>query len=157
MGRRGTGVLLVEDDVLVGHGRGCAHGENRAGDRAGAAEDLAHAGPYLLIDVNGWNAGAGPARVFPYPDFIRGRVGSAARLLSERQRREEAPDLLGAVDADAGRAAERRPRVPAAVDAQVRDADAAATRGPVQARHIGSMRRARGRGTAALALAPSRP
>ena len=66
MGRRGARVLLVEDDVLVSHGRGCAHGENRAGDRAGAAEDLAHAGPYLLVDVGRMRRGHAP----PAPSLI---------------------------------------------------------------------------------------
>src|SRR5215217_4725131 len=74
--------------------------------------------------------------------------------LSRGQRREEAPDLLRAVDADAGRAAERRPGMPAALDAQVRDAHAGAACGPVQARHVGVDAARAGPRAAALAARP---
>jgi hypothetical protein len=48
MGRGGAGPLLVHDDVVVGHRRGRAHGE----DRAGAAKYL-HAGHWCA-----WTSGA---------------------------------------------------------------------------------------------------
>src|SRR3954451_15250973 len=75
--------------------------------------------------------------------------------LSGGQRREEAPDLLGAVDADARRPAERRPGMAAAIDAQVRDAHAVVARGPVQARHGGGDAPRAGVPAAALAARPA--
>src|SRR5690242_12750564 len=74
--------------------------------------------------------------------------------LSRGQRREETPDLLGAVDADARRAAERRPGVPSALDAQVRDLYVVAARRPVQARHVGVDAPRAGARAAAVAARP---